>query len=74
MLFKAKYTIPLRLGLASARWLAFIDADEFFVPHDESWTTLPELLKKYETYGGLAVNWRLFGSSGHITRPKVGRR
>ena len=44
--------------------LAFIDADEFLVIADGS-PSLPALLKDYEGRGGLAVNWRIFGSSGH---------
>ena len=33
---------------------------------------MPSFLRQYEEYGGLAINWRLFGSSGHITRPEAG--
>jgi hypothetical protein len=29
-------------------------------------------LQDYESYGGLGVNWVMFGSSGHKTRPKGG--
>lgn len=49
------------------RWLAFIDADEFIVPKQAS--DLRELLLDYEEYAGLAVNWAVFGSSGHEIRP-----
>jgi hypothetical protein len=49
-----------------------LDTDEFVVIRDGS-PSLPEVLRRYEEYGGLAVNWRLFGSSGHKTRPEVGR-
>jgi hypothetical protein len=44
-----------------------IDGDEFFVIMDGS-PDLPSILKRYEAYGGLVVNWRLFGSSGHVKR------
>ncbi|KAK9834899.1 hypothetical protein WJX81_007252 [Elliptochloris bilobata] len=50
------------------RWMAFMDADEFFVLKDGT-PDLPALLRDYEDFGGLAVNWQLFGSSGHLTRP-----
>lgn len=42
---------------------AYIDIDEFFVFYDST-PDLPTLLHEYEGYGGLAVNWRMFGSSG----------
>jgi hypothetical protein len=41
---------------------AFIDVDEFLVIMDGS-PDLPSLLREYEGCGGLAVNWRMFGSS-----------
>jgi len=44
-----------------------MDADEFLVIKDGS-PSLPAVLQRYEAFGGLAVNWRLFGSSGHATR------
>lgn len=52
------------------RWMAFIDVDEFLVITKNR--TLPEVLRAYEEYGGLVVSWNLFGSSGHISRPKGG--
>jgi hypothetical protein len=48
---------------ASSKWIAFIDVDEFLVPKNEEYS-LPEFLKDYEPYGGLGVNWLIFGSSG----------
>jgi hypothetical protein len=36
----------------------------------QSWRNIPELLKEYAAYGGLVVNWRVFSSSGHKTRPQ----
>lgn len=43
-------------------WLAFIDIDEYLQPIEVD--TLPEVLKDYEQYGGVVVNWRCFGTSG----------
>lgn len=40
------------------RWMAFIDADEFFVIKDGT-PDLPVLLREYEDFGGLAVNWQV---------------
>jgi hypothetical protein len=42
---------------------AFIDVDEFLVLTDEGTPDLPSLLREFEGHGGLAVNWRIFGSS-----------
>lgn len=50
-----------------SRWIAFIDPDEFLVPK-APYGNLPGLLKEYEAYGGLGVNWLLYGSSGHQQR------
>ena len=52
------------------KYMAFIDADEFIYPHDKK--SVLEILEKHLTkfnYGGLAVNWRMFGSSGHEKKP-----
>ena len=50
-----------------ARWIAFIDADEFlFSPTGRP---VPEILREYEQYPGVAVNCAVFGTSGHQTPP-----
>lgn len=42
-------------------WIAFIDVDEFlFCP---TGTKLPKFLEDYEEFGGIGVNWLLFGTS-----------
>jgi hypothetical protein len=56
------YTMAARLAQGKARWLAFIDVDEFLFPLAES--DLKDLLVNYEAYGGVCANWRLFGTSG----------
>ncbi len=50
-------------------WVAFLDADEYIVPLGE--TSLPEKLREWEAAGidGIGIHWRMFGSSGHETRP-----
>ncbi|MDR2481649.1 MAG: glycosyltransferase family 92 protein [Spirochaetaceae bacterium] len=47
-------------------WLAVIDCDEFIVPI--STETISELLKRFEGYGGLGINWLVYGSSGRQTK------
>lgn len=44
-------------------WLAFIDADEYFVIHEPFDRLLPE----YANYPALCPHWVLFGSNGHKT-------
>jgi hypothetical protein len=53
------------------RFMSFIDSDEYIVVVDKN-RTIPDVLKKYEKYGGLALNWMMFGSSGHIEKPPGG--
>ena len=51
-----------------ARWIAFLDDDEFLFPtHGES---VRRILRNYEPYPALAVHWLMFGSSGHLRRPE----
>lgn len=58
----------LRKIRGHVHWSAFIDTDEFLFP--KKGTTLVEFLKNYEECAGIAVNWRLFGSSGVEEVPK----
>jgi hypothetical protein len=51
----------------TSRWIAFIDTDEFIVAK-ASGGNLPAFLKDYEHYGGLGVNWQIFGSNGHLKK------
>jgi len=51
----------------TSQWIAFIDTDEFILSKNTN-HQLPEFLKDYEPYGGLGVNWLIFGSNGHIER------
>jgi hypothetical protein len=41
-------------------WLAIIDTDEFLFPMKE--TNLTHVLKNYDSFASLSVNWRIFGS------------
>lgn len=54
---------------SECRWIAFIDVDEYIVPKTHS-GNLVEFLTNYRKYGGLAIHWRVFGSNGHLERPK----
>lgn len=50
-----------------AKWVAFIDLDEFIVPTNGNFA---DVLAKYRNHAGLAMNWRVFGSSGLKTKTK----
>ncbi len=52
---------------AENHWIAFIDMDEFICPSNED--DLRPFLADYEQYGALALNWKIFSSSGHLSRP-----
>lgn len=56
---------PALLPLRSDKhhWLGFWDVDEFLVLTNPS-VRFPGMLREYENYGGVVVNWRLVGSSG----------
>ena len=56
-------------------WMAFLDMDEFIVLGPKmSGKTLPDMLDTYRDHAGVVLNWRQFGSSGHIRRPPGGVR
>lgn len=55
------------LQIAQEDWVGFIDLDEFVVPIEKS---LPVILKDFDDYAGLAINWVMYGASGHILRPQ----
>ncbi|WP_374442547.1 glycosyltransferase family 92 protein [Stella sp.] len=50
----------------AARWIAFIDLDEFLFAPDGD---LPARIEAYRDHPAVAVNWMVFGSSGHELRP-----
>jgi tetratricopeptide (TPR) repeat protein len=42
-------------------WIAFIDADEFILPHKHQ--NLKAFLEDYSDVDAIAINWKIFGSS-----------
>lgn len=50
------------------RWMMISDVDEFLVllQHKD----VKDLLVNYEKFGGLGIPWSMYGSSGHIKKPK----
>lgn len=61
-LLSIPHSFSLCLPCCSPFAAAFIDIDEFFVFTDGT-DDLPALLRGFEEYGGVGVNWRFFGSS-----------
>jgi hypothetical protein len=51
-----------------ARWIAFLDDDEFLFPTKGS--DVRKILRRYESFPAVAVHWLTFGSSGHVRRPQ----
>ena len=52
------------------RWMAIIDLDEFIVPVEKN--NIPDFLKDYENYPAVGINWVMFDSNGHKTKPLSG--
>jgi len=50
-----------------ARWIAFIDIDEFLFSAKHR--DLRTALSSYKDFPALFVDWHMFGSSGHLKRP-----
>lgn len=62
------YMDCLRRHRRDARWIAFIDADEFlFSPVGRS---LPDVLRRFDVHPGVAANWRMYGTNGHREPPE----
>lgn len=55
-----------------SKYLAFIDGDEFLLPLEKGslYDIVDDILTKNPNAGGLAVNWRMFGPAGHVTKPE----
>lgn len=50
-------------------WAGFLDCDEFVVPVKHK--NVPDLLREFgdKNNGTLALQWRMFDSNGHVTKP-----
>lgn len=58
----AAYDDCLALHRYDARWLAFIDIDEFIVPQSDP--SAADFLKRFEQFPAVEINWLIFGSNG----------
>lgn len=57
----AAYDHALLLSREKTQWLAAIDTDEFLYPVNQE--NVLSILKRYESHGGVEVNWQMFGTS-----------
>jgi hypothetical protein len=59
------------MAAEGVEWCAFIDADEFISSGTLVWSeSLSDMLSRHQAHCAIALNWAVFGSSSHITRPK----
>jgi hypothetical protein len=58
------YDHALAGARGTARWLAFLDIDEFLFAVNGD--PLPEVLRDYDRYPGVVVNWQCYGTSGRV--------
>ncbi len=62
------YTCCIEMYNKDIDWIAFIDVDEFIVMRQ--CLDIRIFLSEYADYAGLSLHWKVFGSSGHISRPQ----
>ena len=49
-------------------WMIYCDGDEYFMPTEKQ--DLRTYIDQYKKYSGFGASWRIYGSSGHILRPR----
>jgi hypothetical protein len=64
----AAYRDSIKRFSGKVKWLAFLDIDEFLFPVEKD--TLTEFLADYEQFGGVCVNWQIYGTSEIDEIPK----
>lgn len=58
---RASYLTTIKLVSKKVKWLAIVDIDEYIVPVKED--NLPSILSSYENFGGVCINWQMYGTS-----------
>ena len=53
-----------------AKWIGFIDIDEFIVPNKDN--NIYDFLERFEDRPAVKLYWQLFGTSGQLNRDKSG--
>ncbi len=59
----AAYDDCIERHRTETRWIAIIDLDEFIVPIKDK--SIPQFLKRFESFAGVEINWLVYGSSGN---------
>ncbi|MBS4168467.1 glycosyltransferase family 92 protein [Parachlamydia sp. AcF125] len=62
------YEDCLKQAKDRTEWLALIDVDEFFVPHQHP--SMKAFLAEFEPFSQILINWQLFGTSNIQSLPK----
>lgn len=71
----AAYTDAINRYGRLAKYMAFIDCDEFLMPvnkDDNLKSIIDEVFAKDDNAGGYGINWCVYGSSGHEKKPQDG--
>lgn len=66
------YNTALKKYRKQTKYMAFLDCDEFLMPcsiNEKLDDIINDILGNTSCGGGIAVNWRMYGSSGHIEKP-----
>ena len=65
------YTEAIQKYKNETKYMGFIDVDEFVMPCEENTLDyiVEDILNKDESAGGIAINWRIYGSSGYVKKP-----
>lgn len=50
-------------------WIAFLDADEFIVPHTSE--SIGGFMQAFSNAAAVGINWMFFGSNGQLTTPAL---
>lgn len=61
------YERAIHSALGKVKWLAMLDVDEFLFPVQD---TLLKTLEPFEEFGGVAVNWQVYGTSNVAKIPE----
>lgn len=61
------YRDNLQQAASVAKWVAYIDSDEFIVPMQDE--TAVDFLRRYDAYSGMPINWRVYGTSNVYSIP-----
>jgi len=62
------YNTYLKPILHETKWIAIVDLDEFM--YSPYYIDVKHVIKKYEKYSQISVEWNHFGSNGYIQQPQ----